>query len=250
VAIVRNTRILEISATLPDPRKAQVLARFLADSTVEMNRTMSSEGDQDFVRNVERQERDTRARLQETEDSWARQLAAEPVGELQSALESAGEMRSTIEQQIQSAELEVADAVEREKEGVNAEEIRRQAAGARARLQEMRKQLRVLDSQSAEREKLLAARLAHRERIEAERKAGSTALAAVETRLREARNDAGSRGERLRVVDPGIVPERPSSPNIPLNLAAALLLGLVLPVLYFTLEMNYQEQRARRTVYR
>ena len=56
------------------------------------------------------------------------------------------------------------------------------------------------------------------------------------------RGDAGYRGERLQIIDPGIVPERPSSPNLPLNLAAALLLGLVLPVLYFTLEMSYQER--------
>ena len=58
------------------------------------------------------------------------------------------------------------------------------------------------------------------------------------------------RGERLRIIDPGIVPERPSSPNIPLNVLAALFLGLVLPVIYLTLQMSYQEQRAgsRRSV--
>src|SRR5689334_9581043 len=33
-AILRNTRIMEISATLPDPRKAQALAQFVAESTV------------------------------------------------------------------------------------------------------------------------------------------------------------------------------------------------------------------------
>ena len=35
-------------------------------------------------------------------------------------------------------------------------------------------------------------------------------------------------------------------------MAAALLMGLVLPILYFTLEMNYQEQRAggRRVAFR
>ena len=123
-------------------------------------------------------------------------------------------------------------------------EIRKQAGNARARLEEMRKQLQTLDRQSAERGKLLAARLAHRDKLEAERKAAQAALTAIENRLREARGDAGYRGERLKIIDPGIVPERPSSPNLPLNLAAALLLGLVLPILYFTLEMNYQEQRA------
>ena len=140
---------------------------------------------------------------------------------------------------------------EREKQGgSNIDEIRKQASSARVRLEEMRKQVQALDRQAAEREKLLSTRLAHRDQLEAERKAGTTALAAIETRLREARGDAGHHGERLRVVDPGIVPERPSSPNIPLNIAVALLLGLILPILYFTLEMSYQEQRAHRTVYR
>jgi uncharacterized protein involved in exopolysaccharide biosynthesis len=71
----------------------------------------------------------------------------------------------------------------------------------------------------------------------------------VENRLREARGDAGYRGERLKIIDPGIVPERPSSPNLPLNLAAALLLGLVLPIVYFTLEMNFLVGQASRPVF-
>jgi uncharacterized protein involved in exopolysaccharide biosynthesis len=251
VAIVRNTRILEISATLPDPRKAQALALFLAEATVDTNRTLTTEGDQDFIRSFEEQERATRAKLKEIEDAWTKQLAAEPVAGLEAAIESDAESRTALEQQIQNTGLEIADAAEREKQGgPDADEIRKQASNARARLAEIRKQRDALDRQSAEREKLLAARTAHRDRLEAERKAGTASLTAIETRLREARGDAGHRGERLRVVDPGIVPERPSSPNIPLNLAAALLLGLILPILYFTLEMSYQEHHARRTVYR
>ena len=46
------------------------------------------------------------------------------------------------------------------------------------------------------------------------------------------------------MIDPGIVPERPSSPNLPLNIAVAMLAGLVLPILYLTLQMNFQERRA------
>ena len=79
---------------------------------------------------------------------------------------------------------------------------------------------------------------------EAERKAAQAGLAAVEARLRDARADAGYRGERLKVVDPGIVPERPSSPNLPLNVAAALLLGAGLPLVYLAFEMTYREQWA------
>jgi uncharacterized protein involved in exopolysaccharide biosynthesis len=253
VGLVRNTRILEISATLPDARKAQALAQFMAESTVRLTRSMVSEGDQDLVQGIEQQERETRERVQEIEKAWAQSLSSEPMAQLQSSLESAAELRASLQQQVLSAELEIADAAEREKQGVASDvgEIRKEASNARARLDEMRKQLQAMDRQNADREKLLATRLAHRDKLEADRKAGQAALTAAEARLREAKGDAGFRGERLRIIDPGVVPERPSSPNPPLNLAAALLLGLVLPILYLTLQMSYEEQRAsgRRSVF-
>jgi uncharacterized protein involved in exopolysaccharide biosynthesis len=68
-------------------------------------------------------------------------------------------------------------------------------------------------------------------------------LTAAEIRLRDARANAGYRGERMKIIDPGVVPQRPSSPNVMLNVIAALLLGLVLPVVFLAIEMNYQEQR-------
>lgn len=252
VGIVRNTRILEIAVSLGDARKAQALAKFLADATVDLSRSIANEGDQDLIGNIERQSAEARTKLQETEAAWARQLEAEPVRELQASMESAGELRSTIQQQILSSELEVADASLREKQaGANVDDIRKEAASARGRIEEMKRQVAIIDKQTAEREKLLAERLAHRDKLDAERKAEQTSLTALQTRLREARGEAGFRGERLRVIDPGIVPERPSSPNVPLNLAVALLLGLLLPVLYFTFELGYQEEKAsgRRTVF-
>jgi uncharacterized protein involved in exopolysaccharide biosynthesis len=118
-------------------------------------------------------------------------------------------------------------------------------------MDEARKQVEALNRQSDGWEKQLSARVARRDKLDADRKAGQAALGALQARLRDARADAGYRGERLHIIDPGIVPEKPSSPNIPLNLVAALLLGLVLPVLYLTLQMGYQEQRAsgRRSVF-
>ncbi len=246
VALLRNTRILEISATLPDPRKAQELAQYLAQATVEMNRALTTDGDQDLVQVMIQQQRELRERLQETEASWAELLAREPVQALQAETENATALRSNLEQQISNVDLEIADAGERVK-GANAgdtAEIHRQESNARARLAQLRSQMDALARQAAEREKLLSVRQAHRDRLEAERKAIQTQLTAVETQVREARGGAGYRGERLKIIDPGIVPERPSSPNVPLNVAAALLLGLVLPLLWLTLQMSYQDQRA------
>jgi uncharacterized protein involved in exopolysaccharide biosynthesis len=233
VETIRNTRILEISATLPDARKAQALARFLAESTVELSRSMVAQSAQDLLQGTVRQADEIRARLQETEARWLQLVASEPVDDLQAAMGEAAQLRSGVREQVLSVELEVADAADRAKQ-----------PAAPARLDQMRKQIETLDRQYTEREKLLALRLAHRDRLDAERQSAQEALAAVETRLRDARGDAGYRGERLEIIDPGIVPERPSSPNLPLNFAAAVLLGLVLSVLYLTLEMHYREQRA------
>ena len=154
-------------------------------------------------------------------------------------MESAAELRSTLQQQILNAELEIADAAEREKRGAprRLAEIRKEAGNAAGAPGGDAQATSGAGPRSrAEREKLLGAAPGP------SRQAGCGPQGRarprwrrIETRLREARGDAGYRGERLRVIDPGIVPERPSSPNLPLNVAAALLLGLVLPILYLTL---------------
>jgi uncharacterized protein involved in exopolysaccharide biosynthesis len=91
---------------------------------------------------------------------------------------------------------------------------------------------------------LLAGRIAKRDRLEAERTASQEAYTTVETRISNERSDRGYRSERLKIIDPGIVPEQPSAPNVPLRVLAALLLGLVAPVIYLTLELSYRTQRA------
>ena len=245
VGIVRNTRILEISATLPDPARAQALAQFLAESTVTLNRTTSSNEDREVIQGIERQRGEIQSQLEQVEATWSKTVASEPVEELQSALEAAAALRAKVEEQVLSSELEIADAEARAREGPESEaaRFRGEAANSRARLAQMHRQLATIDHRSAATEKLLGQRMARRDRLEADRKAAQTLLAAVEGRLRDAQGAEGLRSERLRIIDPGIVPERPSSPNLPLNIAAALLLGLVLPVLYFTLEMGYRAQR-------
>jgi capsular polysaccharide biosynthesis protein len=135
-AIVRNTRILEISTTLRDPEKAHALAQFLAEQTVATNRAL-----------------------------------------------------------IQQSEREA-------KEG---------------------QKLKLPDE---------------------ERKTAQSDLAGLEALLLEERNGSGSHDERLTILDPGVVPERPSSPNVPANVIAALLLGLILPLVYLAMALGFQQYRA------
>ena len=243
VEIVRNTRILEIAATLADARKAQALTKFLADATVELSRASSSEGDQELLAGLERQENDIRADLEKTEAAWSEAFSREPTAGLEAAIEEGASQRSALEEQIQGQEVEIAGLEDRMKAGDAVGEMGKEVSHARARTVELRRQLADLNARMAEREKVLGARQAHHDQLEADRKAGQTALASIESRLRDARSERGSRGERLQVIDPGIVPERPSSPNIPLNVAVALLAGLALPILFFTWQFSFQEQR-------
>jgi capsular polysaccharide biosynthesis protein len=234
VGVVRNTRILEISATLPDAAKAQALAQFLAEQTVALNQSLITRGGNDLVDAVEQQRREAQAQLDRTEKEWSAALASEPVDDLQNAIFQASQLRASLEERIANQRLDLTAAANASQE----------QNSARTRLEELRRQLETLNRETAEKEKVLAGRLARKERLEAERKANLTALEAIEKRVRETRDDLGYRGERLTVIDPGVVPERPSSPNIPLNLSVALLLGLLLPLVYLALELSYQQQRA------
>ena len=74
-----------------------------------------------------------------------------------------------------------------------------------------------------------------------------SAQAAYEQALRRATDiDAikGLRGEQLRIIDPGIVPQRPSFPDLPLNCLAALLLATLGVVAWLSMQFGLDRRRA------
>jgi uncharacterized protein involved in exopolysaccharide biosynthesis len=97
VGLVRNTRILEVSATLPDAKKAQALAQFLGQATVDLTRSVVNEGDRDLVGGIEVEEQQARIRLQEIEAAWAKVVTAEPVTELQAEMENGADLRAQLQ---------------------------------------------------------------------------------------------------------------------------------------------------------
>jgi uncharacterized protein involved in exopolysaccharide biosynthesis len=246
VGLVRNTRILEIAATLPDAARAQALAQFLAEETVSLNRSLGTESGEELIASVENQVRDAHAQVERDDTEWAGVATREPVESLRDAIVEATDLRAKLREQAGSARLEIADATERagHSSSAEAELLRKEQSNAQARLSEIEKQIAGYDRQIADEEKLLAQRQARRDDLEARRTADQKALAAVESRLIDTRNDVGYRGERLTVIDPGVVPERPSAPNIQLNLLAALLLGLLFPVIYLAISLNLELERA------
>jgi len=240
VGMVRDTKILEIKVTLPDPKTAKKLALYLGEETVKLSRAVDQEGDRELTQAIEKQEAEARAKLDQSEAAWTRLLAQEPVEKLQQEIQSGGELKSSLERQLLFAEQDTADP-----QAVD-------PAAARARAETLRRQLAEAERSLTAKEELLSRRLAERDRLDAERTSSQTAYSAVEARMNQVRADLGYRSERLKIIDPGIVPERPSSPNVMLNLFAAFLLGLAAPVVYLTLALSFQSQRSavRRTALR
>ena len=67
----RDTRLLEISVTLPDPVKAHAVAQFLAEESANLNRSMIRQADEEFAQDAQRQLNAAQARLERAERSWA-----------------------------------------------------------------------------------------------------------------------------------------------------------------------------------
>lgn len=170
VTIPRNTKVLEISATLRDPRQAQALALYIAQQTVNLTREVSLGTEHDLLVDAQRQWEDARARVERAERAWA--------------------------------------------------QIAEEAASA------------------------APDHMAKVDTAQAEREAARDSLTAAEKRLEEEQSMTGDRGDRLHVIDPGVVPARPSRPNIPLMLLAAILVAFAASLFYVTLEFNYRLERS------
>ena len=124
------------------------------------------------------------------------------------------------------------------------ESMKERFAGTKQRLGRLDQEIAELTRQINRTRLTLGARSARRDQIDAERKAAWSALEETESRLTHARSANAARGERLQVIDPGVVPEKPSFPNVPLNVIVALAFALLASLLYVTLEFSFQMRRA------
>ncbi|MES1261858.1 MAG: hypothetical protein ABUS49_08985, partial [Acidobacteriota bacterium] len=85
-----------------------------------------------------------------------------------------------------------------------------------------------------------------RDAIDAEVEAARRDFEAAQTKRGEVKAAGAFRGERLDVFDPGVVPARPSSPNLVLNVLVALLLSLIASILYLAFRFGYERTVAAR----
>jgi capsular polysaccharide biosynthesis protein len=241
VTKLQDTKILEISATLPEPELAQRLVQYLAEETVSMSHNEYAAADRELIDEAQREASDAKTRLDTAQKAWAAYTEREPIDALESQIEASTALQTRLRQQLAEAETDVAEYSERGKEA-DGQFALRQLPAMKARAATLEKENQDLARSIEEKSADLRRRIAQRTSFESELKTAQAASDNAEARLREARAAAGTRGERLSVIDPGIVPQRPSAPNIPLNVIVALFVALLASVVYLSLAFGFRRR--------
>jgi polysaccharide biosynthesis transport protein len=234
---LRDTRILEISVTLPDPKLAQQFVRFLAEETVSSSRTESLASDSELIEETRTQLEQARNRLESAKKARA-ETAGDSVEALRAEVDDSTDMLAKMRQQLVDAEADVAE--------YQARDVTQQANAAKARAGVLEQRIAELQRTVTQKSATLGRRSARTDDARMELELAQSAYETASNRLRDVRAAAGTRGERLRIIDPGIVPQRPSSPNVFLNVLAALLMAFTASIVVLSLSFAIQRAKPAR----
>jgi capsule polysaccharide export protein KpsE/RkpR len=233
---LRDTRALQISVTLPDPRTAQGVAQFLAEGAVELSRSGGKEADEAMIEDAGKVAEMAKARLNDAEVAWQKAAGAHSAEALRSEISEDSYLKSRVEEQVLDEQAGLAGSSAQAPRDIDA---------SRARIEILDRRIgelaRAIEAKSA----VLAQQTASEQDLQAVLSAARASYQAAIQRLADLRASRGSRSEWLRVVDPGIIPQRPSSPNLPLILIGAAALALFGSLLYLTVSFSFTRERRR-----
>jgi tyrosine-protein kinase Etk/Wzc len=225
----RDTRVLQLSVTLPDPRTAQAVAQFIAEGAVALSRSGGMEADEAMIEDAAKAAETAKARLNEAETAWQKAAGAHSADALRSEVSDDSDLKSHAEEQLLDEETDPSD----------------DSRKSRARSEILKRRIGELTQAIDQKSAALAQQTVREDNLAAALTSARTAYEAASQRLTDFRVNEGSRTERLRVVDPSIIPQRPSSPNVPLILIGAASLALFGSLLYLTLSFSLTRGRRR-----
>jgi tyrosine-protein kinase Etk/Wzc len=229
---LRDTRALQIGVTLPDPKAAQAVAQFIADGAVELSRTGGKEADEATIKDAVQVAENAKARVQEAETAWQTAAGAHSAEALRSEVSDQTYLKSRVEEQLLEEETNLASGT-------------KDSGASRAGIDLLQRRIgeltRAIDAKST----ALAQQTAREENLQAVLTAARASYQEAAQRVVNLRINRGARTEWLHVVDPGIIPQRPSSPNVPLMLIGAAALGIFGSLLYLTISFSLTRGRRR-----
>jgi capsule polysaccharide export protein KpsE/RkpR len=229
-----NTAIIEISVTLGDPRKAQAVAQFIAEGTVELSRSLNDRSSNDLMAEFRSQLNDALLRYTKAKEARAAYVATQPIEDLENEIDENTRLRFDLESDLLTARTDLAEY------GAHspADNPAAQIASAKARIASLESQLRELRETIALKAGKLDERKFRRDALESDERSAQAAWAMAQARMNEMVSSAQFRGERLQIIDTGIVPDQPSSPNTSLNLAGALIFSLAGSLIWLVIRFS------------
>lgn len=238
-----TTKILEISTTLKNAEKAQALAQYIAEKAVQLSKDVDSDSEREVTRDSRRILVAAETRLRRAEEARETAVRTEPIANLEDEVSNGSELQFRVRRDLVSANSELAEAIgvqqfasksppESNVTSFNAVRI----AEARARVKQLENEVTELSQVLATKGRILEQRRLHRDGLETELKAARAAWESAHQRLNDVLVTSAFRSERLNVIDRGVIPKSPSSPNLPLNIVAALLLSLVGSTVYVAVQ--------------
>jgi capsular polysaccharide biosynthesis protein len=251
VAKPASTKILEISTTLKTPEKAQALAQYIAEKTVQLSKDVDSDSEREVTRDSRRILAAAEARLKRAEEARDTAARTEPIANLDDEVSNGSELQFRVRRNLVSASSNLAEAIAAqqfaskptpESNVTSFNEVR--IAEARARVKQLANEVTELSQALATKGRILEQRKLHRDGLETELKAARGGWEAAHQRLNDVLVSSGFRSERLNVIDRGVIPKSPSSPNLPLNIVAALLLSLVGSTVYVAVQFAREPDRS------
>jgi capsular polysaccharide biosynthesis protein len=233
---LRDTRALQISVTLSDPKTAQAVAQYIAEGAVDLNRSGAKEVDEALIESAAKAAEMAKVRLNDAETAWQKAAGAHSAEALRSEVSDDSYLKSRVEDELLEAQVDLAGG---------STQAQRDIGASQARAELLERRLRELTVAIEQKSAALAEQSALEQNLQAILNSARASYEAYAQRLSDLRVSRGSRTEWLRVIDPGIIPQRPSSPNAPLILIGAALLALFGSLLYLTLSFSWTRGRRR-----
>jgi capsule polysaccharide export protein KpsE/RkpR len=252
VSKLRDTKILKISATLSDPAKAQALAEYIARRSADLNRSLNDQSERDLSEQARRFTEAAAARLHKAEQARNDFLIQSPIVGLEDERAANLKLKSQIQSDLSYAKAELAQyeaQLARSSDGAATPApatLRQGIVSERANIRALEEQAQRLDQQLTENAALLERRKHQRDRLDSELGSARAQFESASTKTNDILSSSAFRGERLDVIDPGVVPQRPSSPNLSLNVVLAFSVSLVGWLLYVTVGFSYSRQLLAR----
>jgi uncharacterized protein involved in exopolysaccharide biosynthesis len=245
VSMPANTTVLEIRATLRDARKAQALAQYIAEQTVVRGNSAGANTAEETIAGLRSKSQEALERLTQARRGSDAAVASTPIAALENELRGGFDLEFRFEDDLARARTDLAEYATQP----DIEATRRQVAVARARIASIEKQKHELAAELEKKGARLDASKSRRDAMDDEVRATQTAWEDATTRLNDMLSSPQLRGQRLRVIDPGTVPQRPTSPNLWLNTAAAFFASVIGAFGFLMLRFGYvrlQREKSER----